>query len=351
MPANAIMSEVMANGVPANTLTNENTDKKNKEFGEAMGVSYHNTTTTTPELPLINDHTASSEVGIAHFVQSQRLPHDYNSWPKRFLHMELRSRVLHVSGNKTVMKARLHRNDAEQPPKIMLTFHRVAVFPFMKLPPELRNMIYRDLLALRFNHESMYVPYLSIDVAHPQILRTCHEIYNEAYQLFRWINRMELTIFSHDTFAFRGGQRLILPPTNRQMARSPTFMSNPWLAIPAFVRDHENLDVHLAWNVHNMISPVTNIFLQYLCMHVNTFTVTVLPTHKNLQSLRIYFDINASRVRNGGQAASDREMALCEFKCLMAFRRVRGLREVEFHGFLYIDPVVLGVLRNIMTQP
>ena len=57
-----------------------------------------------------------------------------------------------------------------------------TTFPFMKLPTELRLKVYRELLKPR-NDLRMKFHELGMNHLHPNILRTCHQVYEEAMEV------------------------------------------------------------------------------------------------------------------------------------------------------------------------
>ena len=72
-------------------------------------------------------------------------------------------------------------------PIMTSTWNNSSAFKFLTLPPELSNMIYREL----FTPNSS-----AIRGSHPQILASCHQIYNEAIELFYILTQIQIDIHS-----------------------------------------------------------------------------------------------------------------------------------------------------------
>src|SRR5712664_1176146 len=59
-----------------------------------------------------------------------------------------------------------------------------TAFPFMRLPAELRLQVYRHLLRSKYELFMKRCPYHSTSSdLHPSILRTCHQVHDEAVQV------------------------------------------------------------------------------------------------------------------------------------------------------------------------
>ena len=112
---------------------------------DAMGKFFHTDTSQVPAdrlfAGLVEDFTCRSEEDIRSFEATQVLPKSYGDMRRDALRTELRERDFKYT-QRTLMAAllaSLYEYDARQPPKIMVTYHRLGTFRFMDLPVEIRH--------------------------------------------------------------------------------------------------------------------------------------------------------------------------------------------------------------------
>lgn len=99
-------------------------------------------------------------------------------------------------------------------------------FRFLDLPPELRNMVYRELLAM----DPAPAGQLASPKCHPQILCASKEVNGEASGILYGNNVIEVTIHPTGVYAhgIRCGTYLPAPPTNAQQRREPKGEDLKW---------------------------------------------------------------------------------------------------------------------------
>ena len=111
---------------------------------------------------------------VCAFVHSQRRwPFYHGGLTVKELKTILKSHGLPSSGTKDSLLARMDQYDAEQPPKIIITYHHVGSFSLIQLTSELRNMVYVQVRRFELPPEYGYLRRITpppAPVFHPELL-------------------------------------------------------------------------------------------------------------------------------------------------------------------------------------
>src|SRR6267378_3922920 len=118
-----------------------------------------------------------------------------------------------------------------------------TTFPLMKLPLEIRNRVYRELLLSENSLRMVDLESADINGLHPVILRTCRQVYNEATKV----------LYEENEFRIRRVDRSN-PNVSRLRRATANIARRPlsdWLRdvrITLFLLEHPNL-THLCLDI------------------------------------------------------------------------------------------------------
>ncbi|MCJ1255622.1 hypothetical protein MMC24_003439 [Lignoscripta atroalba] len=193
-------------------------------------------------------------------------------------------------------------------------------FPFLRLAPEMRNAIYEELLLMPKVYDSR------TSRIYPDILTTCHQIYEEAATIL--YGTQEHVVYIDDTmnenrvclwkkpYYYPVGELRDLPFGLRKMTKVCVYVS---FDIPSDVPDEE------------ICSPFSTFFVE-LCQ-------SLVMDHQ-LQSMRVVW-----QTAQGGRSI----WPGAEQYLLTSLSLVNGLRNIEFVGRVF-DMELLEQVREIMAS-
>jgi len=176
-------------------------------------------------------------------IQNRRKPLNYQYYKKTELARFAANRGLNVTST-----AKKPRNGPSQTDYVraLKQADNDFAFRFLDLPPEMRNMIYRELLVFK---ESWY--------CHPQILATCRQVNEEATSILYADNLIKIKIYADGVFTH--GKRCgdYSPGYPYRSLDPPAIRDFRQLAWPAYLHRVQHLRiavVELTWNRKRMAS-------------------------------------------------------------------------------------------------
>lgn len=189
-----------------------------------------------------------------------------------------------------------------------------ASFRFLDLPPEMRNLVYKELVVLQ---DSWY--------CHPQILATCTQVHKEASSVLYGDNLIEVKIYEDGVVAHGKRCGPYYPP-----GLGSDFRSLVW---PDFLRrvQHLRLAVVELPRRHARVASVGNIVAS-LC--------SSLALGHRLSSLNIDLDWLNQRGLRGGM-----DMALSPLRLL------GPVPQLTIRGFWDLAPAVVAAMRQAVAEP
>lgn len=223
-------------------------------------------------------------------------------------------------------------------------------FPFLKMPEELRNMVYEDLLTLRMNPvcDSRNNPHGS---AQTSILRTCQKIRDEASSLLYFKN--ELMLQFQGDFLNYGTQCIhVLVPSFDIYADRAQNSWRSWSQLPAYFYRCESFEIRLGINDYFLKYQPASVEEETLktIANFNSVVYTLLLKHQSLGSIHFVLSITTETTPDRS-IVSDQVMRSLERRCLGTLGRLQGLKKVKLEGFNFEDPVYIASVRRQMLKP
>ncbi|CZT14702.1 uncharacterized protein RCC_12200 [Ramularia collo-cygni] len=191
--------------------------------------------------------------------------------------------------------------------RILDAADRAYRFRFLDLPPEMRNLVYDELLLLR--------PYGEFNGCHTSILSTCREIYDDASAIIFAINDLKCEFsLDHTTYDGEGVFEVVLNKSPGDYARfcileaDDFFLRATSLRIQITAQRHDTDD-----NFYYM--PISNGLLAFASSFMEGNALIELRIDFSLGSTETVTSIEAHRI-------------------LWPLRRLRGIKKVEVSGDL-----------------
>ncbi len=267
--------------------------------------------------------------------------HEYKTYAQ--LKALLRRYGLPSNGRQGVLLARLTAYEATltSPPFIAVT--GLLPFPFLKLPNEIRNMVYKELLTLKGTPRSRVV----------NILRAKKQIYNEAKGLLYSLNTIRIEIDSLNRLWLRDAypfdiiisQKQHYSDSDRTNGLAPP---NQWLKLPTYLGRCEKVRVILTTKVIYW-QLFTQADLNTMLMHFNSLIYTKLMQHRYLNTIHVELELIGEH--HYRSTVTDQEMRSFERGCLDSLCHLRGMRAVHLKGFAFIDPFDVFLAKRTMLLP
>ncbi len=221
-----------------------------------------------------------------------------------------------------------------------------AVFPFLRLPAELRDIIYSDVLTLRPNPSPEH-RYNIDGTAHTSILRTCRQVWEEAS---RFLYSNEMTILVHGGYVYYGAEPWSDPVSEDGYCEDPGRWALP--PVPAYLLKCKSFLISLeieTWETEfgpdfveeSALGTITNL---------NSLVYTILLRLQSLQSIHFVLSIEGEATPEEARL-SDRFMLSFEWRCLETLGRFQGLKEANLEGFNFANPVYIASVEQQMLLP
>ena len=246
------------------------------------------------------------------------------------------------SGRRAALVARLTAHEATllTPPFVAVT--RVDdVLEFLKLPTEIRVMVYKQLLTLK-NIDSPRRARIT------NILSVNKQIYNEAKGFLYSLNTIEIRLDDWDGLWLRDIHR----PFHIKGARPDEDLEpvNRWLNLPSFIGRCEKIKVVLSSRSslgHSVRPDRTDTLLT----NFNSLIYTKLMDHEHLRDIQLELQVTGEYNHYMTSTLIDEQMRSFEQGCLNTFCHLRGMRAVSLTGFTFVDPFDVFLARNTVLLP
>lgn len=250
------------------------------------------------------------------------------------------------SGLKAVLLARLTAHEATlaSPPFIAIT--QMFSFDFLKLPNEIRNMVYKEL----FTPKSLFF-WRAVSV-----LRANKQVYSEAKGLLYSLNTIKIEIDTLDRLWLghaRTHFNIGMPPkqhysdNDRSKGFAPPIQ---WLKLPTNLEMCERIKVVLAIKSYYH-QRLTSVELNTMLMHFNSLVYTKLMKHEHLHTITVELEVTGEYNAHPNSTVTDQQMGIFEKGCLESLGRLRGMREVHLKGFTFVDPFDVFLSKRAMLLP
>ena len=219
----------------------------------------------------------------------------------------------------------------------------VGVFPFLALPKELRNLIYKDLLTLRSLTTQKWH-----GTAHTSILYTCRQIRDEAQSI----------LYSNHLFLLFTGEILSCDVrwvsvveysetgTDDEMEMDKDESWRAWAQVPAYYYKCDSFRIQLGmdcWDDKKIDQDSIEEAALRPIMNLNSVVYTILLKHPSLR--KIHFKL----ITVGADCdprLSYEFMRNFELSCLDTLARLQGLKKVTLEGFRFQDPAYIASLKE-----
>ena len=242
------------------------------------------------------------------------------------------------SGRRAALVARLTAHEATllTPPFVAVT-KTGDVLEFLRLPTEIRVMVYKELLTLR-NIDSPRRARIS------NILRVNKQIYNEAKGFLYSLNTIEIRLDdwgclwlgdSAKPFHFNGCLDKDLPPANQ------------WLYC---LRRCEKIKVVLSIKSFPRYC-VTPEDTDTLLTNLNSLIYTKLMDHEHLRHIELELQMTGDYDHDITSSVTDEQMRSFEQGCLNAFCHLRGMHAASLKGFTFVDPFDVFLAKHTVSLP
>ena len=262
----------------------------------------------------------------------------------------LKNYGLPSSGRRAALVARLTAYEATllTPPNVVVT-EAVEVLEFLKMPTEIRVMVYKELLTLK-----------DIDSARrariSNILRVNKQIYNEAKGFMYSLNTIELKVDDWDCLWLRDSPRPfhINAPLERDYSDNGRTeeLAPPYqlLELPSYLRRCEKIKVVLSirsFRWHHITRANTDTLL----MHFNSLIYTKLTDHEHLRDIQLELQMTGDYNHYMTSTVTDEQMRSFEQGCLNTFCHLRGMHAVSLKGFTFVDPFDVFLAKHTISLP
>lgn len=250
------------------------------------------------------------------------------------------------SDNKAVLLAHLTAHEATlaSPPFIAITAN--SPFEFLKLPNEVRNMVYKELLTPK----SLFCRRAA------NIVGANKQICSEAKGLLYSLNTIKIKIDrfnrlwlgdARTNFNISISQKQHYSDNDRTRGLAPPIQ---WLKLPTYLGRFEKIKVVLTiqdvyWS---MLLPAE---LNTMLMHLNSLVYTKLMKHEHLHTIKVELEITGEYNPYLTSLVTDQEMRSFEKGCLESLSRLRGMRAVHLKGFTFVDPFDIFLAKHAMLLP
>ena len=192
------------------------------------------------------------------------------------------------------------------------TWNNSSAFKFLTLPPELRNMIYREL----------FTPNSSAPRgSHPQILASCHQIFNKAIELFYTLTQIRIDI--HPWFVGFNNEAPIR-----------FYQQNKCLEVQRYLYVCDNLSIRIVTTQH----PGSQSLYTEHCLDpllgekVRGLVGEVVVYNKELKSIHINLEVRNEHLLSSCLSGLT---PVYEASVLRSFKKLRGIQDVKFSGHIW----------------
>ena len=252
----------------------------------------------------------------------------------------LRNYGLPRSGRRDALVARLTAHEATllTPPFVAVT-KAGDVLEFLRLPTEIRVMIYKELLTLK-NIDSPRLARTS------NILRVNKQIYNEAKGFLYSLNTIEIKLDDWN--------RLWLGDSYRQFdvirTRVDEDLAPSWLNLPSYLGRCEKIKIILSirGSLWHQVRPEDT---DTLLTNFNSLFYTKLMDHEHLRNIQLELEMPGEYDNDLTSTVIDEQMRSFEQGCLNAFCHLRGMHAASLKGFTFVDPFDVFLAKHTVSLP
>ena len=263
---------------------------------------------------------------------SRALIRTHNHQPRYRLVQLLKHYGLPRSGRRAALVARLTAHEATIPtPPFVAVTVAGEVLEFLRLPTEIRVMVFKELLTLK-NIDSPRRARIT------NILSVNKQIYNEAKGFLYSLNTIEIRLDDWN--------RLWLGDSPRIFYITRTRLDN----LPSYLRRCERIKVVLSveGSYWNGVRPEDT---DKLLTNFNSLMYTLLMDHEHLRDIQIKLQVNGGYKFDMTSTLTDEQMRSFEQGCLNTFCHLRGMHAVSLTGFTFIDPFALFLAKHTVSLP
>ena len=261
---------------------------------------------------------------------SRALIRTHNHQPRYRLVQLLKHYGLPRSGRRAALVARLTAHEATIPtPPFVAVTAAVEGLEFLRLPTEIRVMVYKELLTLK-NIDSPRRARIT------NILSVNKQIYNEAKGFLYSLNTIEIRLDDWN--------RLWLGDSPRPFRITRARLDN----LPSYLRKCKKIKVVLsvAGSFRNSVRPEDT---DKLLTNFNSLMYTQLTDHEHLRDIQIELQVNGDYNSNMTSTLTDEQMRSFEQGCLNTFCHLRGMHAVSLTGFTFVDPFAVFLAKHTVS--
>ena len=273
---------------------------------------------------------------------SRALIRTHGHEPRYRLVQLLKNYGLPRSGRKAVLVARLTAHEATllTPPFVAVT-KAGDVLEFLRLPTEIRVMVYKELLTLR-NIDSPRRARTS------NILSVNKQIYNEAKGFLYSLNTSEIKLDDWDRLWLGDSSRpfhVIRTRLDEDLAPS-----NRWLNLPSYLGRCEKIKIvlRIRGSLWHRFRPEDT---DRLLTNFNSLIYTKLMDHEHLRDIQLELEMTGEYDNYMTSTLIDEQMRSFEQGCLNTFCHLRGMRAASLKGFTFVDPFDVFLAKHTVLLP